>query len=205
LSSTSAETAQNSGFIMARYPVYPPYWPPPNPETEAAIGRFVIAWGLLEIQIDEAIGDLLCSSHTLQSSITANLGTKSKIEIFLSIFHIESDFFPTDMLEKVNKLGHDTATAAGVYRVWVAHGAPFRFGNEEIDQEDGESKEWIWAKFSARKGGVKGSMALFTKEIFDKYTDSVRDLITRWHELRITMSPRVGAIEYARKSEDSFN
>ncbi len=121
---------------MPVYPVYPPNWPPNDADTEASIGRFVIAWGMLETQIDAAIGDLLAVDHTLQQSITANLGTKSKIEIFLSIFHTESTFFPEATLDQANKLGSDTATAAGVYRVWVAHGAPFRLTFPEDEEPD---------------------------------------------------------------------
>ena len=99
------------------------------------------------------------------ASADVNLGTKSKIEIFLSAFHVNSSFFPAAMLDTVNKLGHDTATSAGVYRTWVVHGAPFRLMLD--DAEVNHQKKWIWAKFAARKGGVKGSFAFFTKEIFD--------------------------------------
>jgi hypothetical protein len=190
---------------MPRYPVSPPQWPPNNPDTEAAIGKFVIAWGLLEIQIDEAIGDILMLDPTLQSSITANLGTKSKVEIFLSAFHTEANFFPSLMLDQANKLGHDTATAAGVYRIWVAHGAPFRFNVEEIDPEADEKKKWIWAKMNARKGGVKGSFAFFTKEIFEKQTESIKELITRWNDFRIKMASRLEAIERARRGGEEFD
>jgi hypothetical protein len=191
---------------MARYPVFPPNWPPSNPETEAAIGRFVIAWGLLEVQIDEAIGDLLCSSHSIQSSITANLGTKSKIEIFLSIFYTESDFFSETLLKQANKLGHDTATAAGVYRVWVAHGAPFNLKHDEDETtEIDEQKQWIWAKMTARKGGVKGSFALFTKEIFDNHTTSVKDLVNQWNDLRKAMKPKLEIIDLARREGNELD
>ncbi|MGJ0395212.1 MAG: hypothetical protein ACR65U_03140 [Methylocystis sp.] len=164
----------------------------------------MIAWGMLETQIDAAIGDLLAVDHTLQQSITANLGTKSKIEIFLSIFHTESAFFPEATLDQANKLGSDTATAAGVYRVWVAHGAPFRLTfpeDEEPEYELDKRKEWIWAKVTARKGGVKGSFAFFTKEIFDKHTESVKSLVMRWNEFRNAVHPRLGWIESIRREE----
>jgi hypothetical protein len=182
-----------------------PSGPLANLDTEAAIGKFVIAWGLLEIEIDAAIGDILTLSPPLQSSITANLGTKSKIEIFLSAFHTESNFFPALMLDQANKLGHDTATAAGVYRVWIAHGAPFRFNVEEIDPEADEKKKWVWAKTSARKGGVGWSIAFFTKEIFEKNTESIKELITRWNDFRIKMAPRLEVLERVRMEEEKFD
>ena len=193
---------------MSRYPVYPPSWPPGDPDTEAAIGRFVIAWGLLELQIDEAIGDIFDVEHTMQSSIVANLGTKSKIEIFLSAFHIESEFFPAPMLAEVNKLGHDTATAAGVYRVWVAHGQPFRMEPNSKDEdpvsEGAETFEpfWIWAKTHARKGGVMSSMARLTPEIFNNHTEAIKRLVDRWHSIRQRMARPLTVLRYVKRDAE---
>jgi hypothetical protein len=189
---------------MARYPVYPPQWPPPDPATEAAIGQFVIAWGLLELQIDEAIGDILGIDHPAQTCVTANLGTKSKIEIFLSTFDRESEMFPPGMLEEVNKLGHDTATAAGVYRVWVAHGRPFKISDPAKDDEDNPEHRWIWMKAKARKGGPGGSFSLLTPEIFQRYTESTKLLIDRWNSIRSRMERGLRILKHVRRDEEDF-
>jgi hypothetical protein len=156
---------------MVLGPVLPPTWPPADLETEAAIGRFVIACGLLEGEVDEAIAEILGLEQTVANAVTANLGTKSKVEIFLSAFHHESTFFPPSLLEEVNKLGHDTATAAGVYRTWVNHGQP---GHLNLSEDEGGNIQWIWSKASARKGGVSHSVSALTPDVFNNHTAAIK-------------------------------
>lgn len=52
-------------------------WPKANKSIEAAIGRFIIAWNVLEQQMDFAIEEMSGLDHDLATCVTANLGTKA--------------------------------------------------------------------------------------------------------------------------------
>ena len=79
---------------------FDPYQPPENDSAlEAAVGRVVIAWGVLERQIDDAIQDIYRFDFDLAWSITANLGTKSKVEIFQSAAHCLAEFLEPVSME----------------------------------------------------------------------------------------------------------
>jgi hypothetical protein len=177
-------------------PIKPLIWPPSHQPTEAAIGRFVIAWGVLEGEIDDAIKEILCLDTTTAGGVTANLGTKAKIEIFLSTFYHESELFPESLLETANKLGHDTASASGVYRNWVAHGRPILTADEKY-----EHLQWIWSQPAARKGGIKHSISALTPHIFDNHTIKVKSISERWHQLRISMRDGLEKLYFIRRHD----
>ncbi len=62
-------------------------WPKPNTDLEAALGRFIIAWNVLEQQMEFAIHEICDLSHPMGLSVTANLGTKAKLDMYLTTTH----------------------------------------------------------------------------------------------------------------------
>ena len=63
-------------------------WPEPDEALEAAIGRFVIAWSMLEQQVDYGIWDIIRVDDSHARSVTSNLGLKPKLEMFQSLARI---------------------------------------------------------------------------------------------------------------------
>lgn len=67
--------------------------------------------------------------------------------------------------------------------------------------EDEKDLLWVWVKMHARKGGVSGSLARFTPEIFEEHTKSIKVIINRWHEVRKKMVRGVELLHLSRKDE----
>lgn len=162
----------------------PPAWPDVDDETEAAIGRLVIAWGVLESEIDNAIRNVygLNDDWDLAWSMTANLGTKAKLEIFQSAVHCLEDYFDKGTAKDVDRLVNDTATAASHHRNFVAHGQPIKLVLSDTDQR------WLWMTQQARKGGPKAKIAGLTHDAFDNSSSEVRALVDRWHAFRLCLA-----------------
>jgi hypothetical protein len=180
-------------FVMAINPVTPPEWPKPDIEIEAAIGRFIIAWNVLEREIDRAIEELYDLDYDLAWSITANLGTKAKLDIFQSGFHILHEYFQECDPADIDRLVADTANASGQIRTAIIHGQPSHL----IMQKE----TWdVWIKLRARKGGVRGPMFRLNKSRFDADTKKVRSILDRWNQLRETMIKGREFREFTKKA-----
>jgi hypothetical protein len=169
-------------------------WPKADTDIEAALGRFIIAWNILEQQLDFAIQEISRLDYDLAHSITANLGTKAKLDIFHSMSHSLQDVFKVAVLETVDRLVADTSTASGNLRNFIVHGQPF-----QLQLEDGAIE--IWAKFAARKGGVKGKCVRLSAAYADRETQSVKDLIERWIAIRKTLFEQVKILDLMDASE----
>jgi len=168
--------------------IFDPKWPPENPKTEAGIGRFVIAWGVLEREIDMAIGDIYRLDPALTGSITANLGTKAKIEIFQSAVHIEArGFFKKgNIVGDVDTLVSDTSTASNEHRNFLAHGQPVTV---LLDKEENWFVKWV-----ARKGGLRGRMGRLTPVLMEKALTETHELVKRWNDMRKRLAPHIEAM-----------
>lgn len=161
-------------------------WPTSNPELEAALGRFIIAWAVLEQQLDFAIQEHAWLDHDLATSITANLGTKAKLDIYQSLSHCYRDLLNAQMLKEIDTLVSDTGNASGKLRNFIVHGQPFIMDLGE------HGKREIWAKQSARKGGVRMAVAQLTTEYVEDQTNEIKSLIERWTEMRTKTDREVG-------------
>jgi hypothetical protein len=164
---------------------------------EAAFGRFIIAWNMLEREIDRAIEDLYELECDLAWSVTANLGTKAKLDIFQSAFHCLKEFFsgelpgcPAETLpaETADKLVSDTAGASGEMRTFLIHGHPMKL-HPSVDPNAAVEMWDVWIKMRGRKGGVRGPMFRYGEQLPNEYTATVRGLIDRWHAIRQAMLP----------------
>jgi hypothetical protein len=178
----SVASPRSGFFVMSIDPIQTPKWPAPNAEIEASIGRFIIAWNVLEREMDRAIEDLYDLDYDLAWSVTANLGTKSKLDIFQSGFHVLHEFFMDCDIESVNRLIRDTANASGEIRTLIVHGQPHHLLMKD--------ETWdMWVKFRAKKGGVRGPMFRLHQSKFDQDTEAIKALIERWNQVRKSMVP----------------
>jgi hypothetical protein len=160
-------------------------WPTPNPEIEAALGRFIIAWAVLEQQLDLAICEGTRLDHDLATSITANLGTKAKLDIYQALAHCYRDLLG-ELLKTVDKLVSDTAKASGKLRNFVVHGQPFVLDLGE------QGKREIWGRQSARKGGVRVEIVGLTVGYVEDQTATIKELIERWIDVRTKADREIG-------------
>jgi hypothetical protein len=196
-----------------RYTVEPLRWPEADVALEAAIGRVFIAWSVLDREIDDALRLVMRSDPHSAGCVTANLGSQAKLDIFLSLvhslFHIADDDCEADQSERmksamrayqtrenafvqeVERLVGDTRKKAVEFRNWLAHGQPHLLKACE------HLEYWVWAKQSARKGGVKVKLSKFTCEPFDAASADIRELVDRWHELAVGLPRRLEIVDLA--------
>lgn len=156
--------------------------PPKNSELEGAIGRVIISWSVLERQISDSIEELFRLDSEMAGCITANLGTKAKLDIFQSAACYMDDYLkPAVTLARINDLVNDTAALSDRCRNFVAHGGP-----QEFDLGL-EQNVWLWMRMSARKGGLKMRLTALKFEVFEKAHDDILALTERWASLRRDM------------------
>jgi hypothetical protein len=191
--------------------VTPPLWPEPNQKLEAAVGRALISWSVLEREVDSALELVLRIDPQVALCVTANLGTKARLDIFKasvhSLWHSEPEeetaaqtSASAKLLQswieaknafvgEADRLVHDTERMAGEFRNWMAHSQPLllHFTDDE--------HHLMWGKFSARKGGVRGKIARLSPDRFDKATSEIRGLVERWHLLRQRLSRKVELLD----------
>tara|TARA_R110000787_G_scaffold93981_12_gene196514 strand:- start:938 stop:1411 length:474 start_codon:yes stop_codon:yes gene_type:complete len=141
-----------------------PHWPELDADTLQSIGRFIVAWGVLETQIDAAIADLYNFDEITANSVTANHGTKARLELFMAGVATFSDILPDSIaIGDMNKLANDTATISNKFRNLVAHGRPVPIIEENLFPKP----YWLWGRLSARKGGVKMTASELQQNTFE--------------------------------------
>lgn len=130
-------------------------------------------------------------------AITANLGTKAKLDLFWALAHLNhGQTFIKDMAG-LDKLVAETSNATGDIRTMVIHGGAELLGVTE-DGADSDAIE-IWAKWSARKGGIKGKIFMFTAGHFNAHTATIRALVERWHQLRQDLKEEVEFLHFSER------
>ena len=86
------------------------------------MGRFIIAWGVLERQLDAAICVLFRIDPTLGLCVTANLGSKAKVDMLLSAIYMYAEALDEDEVDEAHALLRQVANLAGQFRNSLAHG-----------------------------------------------------------------------------------
>jgi hypothetical protein len=114
---------------------------------ERSIGRFIIAWGTLERELDLAFPVLLRIDPTLALCLTANLGTKAKLDILSSVITTTEEILPAKIIAKVRALISQIRNLSGSARNTVAHAQPWIFGYPD----DAGSHEWLFTRLAARE------------------------------------------------------
>lgn len=130
---------------MAKKPISEFSAPDDNPRLEQNLGKFIVAWGIIERELDNMIAVLFNLDPTLSLCITSNLGTKAKIEIILSAASMLEPALGETLKNEIHSLANATSDHSGKNRNAIAHGQPAAYGVE------GETRDWRWARTSARE------------------------------------------------------
>lgn len=116
-----------------------------NKSHAEGIGSFMINWGCLEHTIDLLFPIVFRIDPTLSLCISANLGTKAKIEMLQSALTMLSPILPLDQLSTIQECLKQALAYSTKHRNFIAHGRPIFTTpvNGEIS--------WSWGRFAARK------------------------------------------------------
>jgi len=179
-----------------------PYLPTRDLKVERALGRFIIAWGALEREIDSAIHDLLFTHLRTGMLVTANLAMRAKLDLAHALFETmrgddENDrwrLISKDLEDRFDKLINNTAKANADARIPIVHSQPMVI---RLDKEERP----VWMRMAARKGGLRGSGVTYTKPYLDSQTRSVLDLIDGWADVRSRWKAAVAGIRSADADE----
>lgn len=178
-----------------------PYLPARDSKIERAVGRFIIAWGALEREIDSAIHDLLFTHLRTGVKVTANLAMRAKLDLIHALFEElrsgdDPVWYPVskEWEKRFDDLVNMTAKANADSRIPIVHSQPM-----VIKMEDGEIPFFV--RSAARKGGWKGSGVTYTKALLDRHTQSVINLIHEWAAARAHWKRAVSAIRSADADE----
>ncbi len=161
-----------------------PYLPPPNPEVEGAIGRFIIAWGALEGEIDGAIHELMLTGLRTGALVTANLAIRAKLDLAHALFEeLRAGDDPvwrpisSEWEQRFDKLVSNTAKANAEARIPIVHSQP-----QIMRMENGDIPFWV--RMTARKGGLRGSGIAYSSKYLDEKTETVLGLLREWAAAR---------------------
>lgn len=162
----------------------PPYLPAADAKVERAIGRFIIAWGALEREIDSAIHDLLLTGLETGALVTANLAVRAKLDLAHALFEkLRANEEPVwrpisaEWEQRFDELVNQTAKANAESRIPIVHSQP-----SVIRFEDGDVPFWV--RMSARKGGLRGRGVSYSQDYLDSQTEAVIALVHEWAAAR---------------------
>lgn len=189
----------------------PPYLPGRNLGVERAVGRFIIAWGALEREIDSAIHDLLLTNLRTGVVVTANLALRAKLDLAHALFEelrSEDDSIwrpiSKEWERRFDKLVSATEKANTEHRIPIVHSQP-----QVISLPSGDRP--FWMRMAARKGGLRGSGETYTKASLEKRTVAIVELVNEWAAARAHWKHAVHAMrsaeadEWLNRSPDTFD
>ncbi|MBZ0217853.1 MAG: hypothetical protein K8F25_14945 [Fimbriimonadaceae bacterium] len=178
-----------------------PYLPASDLKVERAVGRFIIAWGALEREIDSAIHDLLFTKLSTGIVVTANLAMRAKLDLVHALFEAmrsddDADWRPVseEWQVRFDKLINMTAKANAEARVSIVHSQPMAMSQKGEDLP-------FYIRMAARKGGWRGSGVAYTKSYLDKRTETVVSLVHEWAAARAHWESAIQAIRSADADE----
>jgi len=122
-----------------------PYFTHVTKKLAESIGQFMVAWGRLESELDSLTPIVFRTDPTHATCITANLGSKAKVDMLRSGINMIAALLPPDLVEELNDSLVLVGELSGTYRNLLAHGQPWAVS------EGGEKTYWQWVRVSARK------------------------------------------------------
>jgi len=179
-----------------------PYLPPTDVKVERAIGRFIIAWGALEREIDNAIHDLLFTNLRTGAIVTANLAMRAKLDLVHALFEtLRCDegneqwrLISKEWEQRFDKLVNMTAKANAESRIPIVHSQTTVLKLEDEDRP-------FWTRMAARKGGLRGSGVSYSKSYLDEKTETIKALIREWAAARVHWKSAVQGVRSADADE----
>jgi len=170
-------------------------------KVERAIGRFIIAWGALEREIDNAIHDLMLTSLLTGELVTANLAMRAKLDLAHALFEQlrageDPIWRPVSAAweQRFDTLVNMTAKANAESRIPIVHSQP-----QVMRLEGGDRPFWV--KLTARKGGLRGMGVTYSKAFLDQHTAVVITLLGEWAAARAHWRDGVRAMRSADADE----
>jgi len=97
-------------------------YPKINAKNRRSLGAFIIAWGVLEGELDTCFISLFRVNPTLCGCVTANLGTKAKLDILSSALSMLEEPLGSDLVTAGHKIVEDTRYYSAMARNTLAHG-----------------------------------------------------------------------------------
>jgi len=154
---------------------FSPSYPPSDEALESAMGRFLIAWGILETQLDSSASVFLHVDTTLSLCITANLGTMAKIDMLKAAISMQEGAFEDSTVDEAHGILNHISMLATRFRNTLAHGQPTLWLDDEGDV-------WSWTRTSARKQLDVRRMPLLA-ERWEEAEREVKEVTSEWCQL----------------------
>mgnify|MGYP001564243718 CR=1 FL=1 len=181
-------------------------FPPDDPEMEAALGRFMITWGALERELDHGMSVVLDVHGPLALCVSANLGTKSKLDILRSAFFTFYCDHDCDAMDHIHALLDKIGDLSGRVRNTAAHGQPVF----HPALGDNHPERWTWARYSARKT-LNGRYDDFGDTAFwNAQTEAVREIIVEFvracdaaSEYVLSLTPKTRVSLFGHSARDA--
>ena len=156
--------------------VLAPFLAPSNDEKlERALGRFALAWGVLERELDLAFPVLFRTDPTLACCIYANLGTKAKLDIIGSAISMLKPLLKDSVEKRANELIAQIRDLSGKARNALAHGQPctFTFADETV---------WVLTRLAARNS-LDVALHPMTTRHWQAHTSETLRCARQWHNV----------------------
>ena len=112
----------------------------------------MIAWSWLETHLDSAYAHLFHVEEPLAFCLTANLGTRTKLDTISSTVVMLKSAFPEESLIHITNTINAIRNISGTGRNTLAHGLPFNANYLEPEEtwDPLETPRWALIRYSAR-------------------------------------------------------
>lgn len=149
----------------------------PDSKLGFAIGKFIVAWGDLEQQLDIGFHVLFHTDPTLAVCLYANLGTKAKIDILQSAIALQEKPIGNGRASRARKVLQKIAALSDEARLTTAHGQVWYY---EIEGKSGH--RWEWVRHIARSK-PKITVHPSTSRYWNAQANYARKLAAHWRQL----------------------
>ena len=163
-------------------------YPKISAKNRRSLGDFIIAWGVLESELDTCFISLFRVNPTLCGCITANLGTKAKLDILSSALSMLEEPLGSDLVTAGHEIIEDTRYYSAMARNTLAHGQPYFFAEHEED-----AKEWVILRYSARKK-LNASTYPMTSDHWDYIAKEIKNLAAHWRDMSVTIHEKLSPL-----------
>lgn len=147
------------------------------------IGRFMVMWGVVEGELDILVTAIYRLDPTFSLTITANLGTKAKIEMLRSAFDLLRDPLGSDFVRDADGLFVEVSDLSTGTRNVIAHGRMYDFDGQETRSFRFSARkrlEMTWYEidpdFLKGQSDYAKELALALRQMIPHVVEVVRDL-----------------------------
>jgi hypothetical protein len=146
-----------------------------GPDVEREFGQFLIAWQVVDRELDMALGDVLGVTDETAIAVASSLGTQGKLKVLRTVFADQkSGPLPEDISFEFARLCKATE-AANVGRNDIIHGQFVMLG------------EAFWVKWSGGHKGLAGRGRPLQPGILAEEVREAAEIALAWNNLRAAM------------------